>query len=287
MYQPELDAAIAAAREATQSILKHYSLNIIAEEKIGTDNYSEPVTIADRAASRIIVDLLREAFPEDGILSEEEFDDVHLRIKKDRVWIIDPIDGTQGFVNKDGDFAVQIGLAENGVPIVGVVMVPAHDVTYYASLGEGTWIVSGDEKPQRLSVSEKTDTREMCVATSRNHPTPRMERIKEHFGITKEEKRGSVGLKVGLIAERECDLYINLSPRTKFWDTCAPQIILEEAGGRLTDIFGQPLKYDIEDVQNYGGIVASNGVSHPFIIEGLKPLLNEFGRLKIKAKGGK
>ena len=58
-------------------------------------------------------------------------------------------------------------------------------------------------------------------------------------------------LKVGLIAERECDLYINLSPRTKFWDTCAPQVILEEAGGRLTDLFGEEFRYDIEDVQNH------------------------------------
>jgi 3'(2'), 5'-bisphosphate nucleotidase len=286
MYERELDSAIAAAREATQSILKHYSLNITAEEKIGIDNYSEPVTIADRAASRVIVELLREAFPNDGILSEEEFDDVHLRVTKDRVWIIDPIDGTQGFVNKDGDFAVQIGLAEKGEPAVGVVMVPAHDVTYYASRGGGAWVVPDNDEPRPLRVSGKSDPREMCVATSRNHPTPRMARIKEHFGITREEKRGSVGIKVGLIAEQECDLYINLSPRTKFWDTCAPQIILEEAGGSLTDIYGQRIRYDIEDVQNYGGVVASNDLSHPAIIEGLKPLLIEFGRPKLKAKTG-
>ena len=287
MYQRELESAISAARNATESIQHHYTLNIIAEEKVGIDNYSEPVTVADRAASRIIVDMLREAFPDDGILSEEEFDDVEHRIAKDRVWVIDPIDGTQGFVNKDGDFAVQIGLVERGEPVVGVVMLPVHDFTYYASRGNGTWLVSGDNEPLRLQVSDKTDQREMCIATSRNHPTPRMARIKEHFGITKEQKRGSVGLKIGLIAEQECDLYINLSPRTKFWDTCAPQIILEEAGGKLTDIFGERFRYDIEDVQNYGGIVAANGVSHDSIIEKLRPLLNEFGRLKIKAKGGK
>lgn len=287
MFHSELTAAVAVAREASQSILRHYALDIIAEEKLGLDNYSEPVTIADRAASRIIVDGLRSAFPNDGILSEEEIDDVQLRVTKNRVWIIDPIDGTQGFVNKDGDFAVQIGLAENGEPVAGVVLLPVHDVVYYASRGGGAWSVSGADEPQRLAVSRKMEPSEMTVASSRNHPTPRMERIKEYFGISKEQKRGSVGLKVGLIAEQECDLYINLSPRTKFWDTCSPQIILEEAGGALTDIFGERIRYDIEDVQNYSGVVATNGVSHSLIIEKLKPLLNEFGRFKVKAKSGK
>jgi 3'(2'), 5'-bisphosphate nucleotidase len=93
-------------------------------------------------------------------------------------------------------------------------------------------------------------------------------------------------LKIGLIAESICDIYIHLSPRTKFWDTCAPQIILEEAGGRVTDIFGEPMSYDLADVQNYGGILASNGISHKKAVEQLRPVLNEIGRLKISSKAG-
>jgi 3'(2'), 5'-bisphosphate nucleotidase len=84
-----------------------------------------------------------------------------------------------------------------------------------------------------------------------------------------------------LIIEQQCDLYVHLSPRTKQWDTCAPEIILTEAGGRLTDLFGQPLRYNHPDVQNRNGIVATNGAAHERIIELLAPLLHEFGRLPV------
>jgi len=92
-------------------------------------------------------------------------------------------------------------------------------------------------------------------------------------------RRGSVGLKVSLIASRECDIYIHPSPRTKLWDTCAPQAILEEAGGKLTDLFGREIQYDRRDVQNWDGVVASNGASHAAAIKHLRPLLAEFGRV--------
>jgi len=105
------------------------------------------------------------------------------------------------------------------------------------------------------------------------------------LGVAGELSRGSVGLKIGLIAEKACDLYIHLSPRTKLWDTCAPQIILEEAGGRLTDLFGEEFRYDIEDLQNHGGICATNGAAHDETIRRLRPILNEFGRLKHRSKG--
>jgi 3'(2'), 5'-bisphosphate nucleotidase len=82
-----------------------------------------------------------------------------------------------------------------------------------------------------------------------------------------------------LIVEQQCDLYIHLSPRTKQWDTCAPEIILREAGGCLTDLFGRPISYNRPEVQNRNGIVASNSVAHDKIIESLRPLLRQFGRV--------
>src|SRR5687768_217671 len=100
MLQKELEAAIGLARTASESILDHYSREIFAEQKLGVDEYFEPVTAADRDASRIIVDGLAEAFPDDAVLSEEEADDAEKRLSKERVWIIDPIDGTAGFVKK-------------------------------------------------------------------------------------------------------------------------------------------------------------------------------------------
>lgn len=284
MLEKELKAAIRLAQRASETILEYYALEIISEQKLGVDNLYEPVTAADRAASRIIVEGLAEAFPDDAILSEEEADNRTDRLSKERVWIIDPIDGTAGFVKKDGDFAVQIGLSVKGEAQLGVVLLPFHGRLFYAVKGLGTYVVDRGGKPQKLTASNKTDFAEMTLAYSRNHPSPGISRILEDFGFRGGVQRGSVGLKIGLIAEQVCDLYIHLSPRTKLWDTCAPQIILEEAGGKLTDLFGEKFTYDVADLQNYGGIVASNRASHELALAKLKPLLVEFSRHRILAK---
>lgn len=283
MLERELATAIELARNAGASIMEFYAADIVVEKKYGADNSSEPVTIADRTASRIIVEGLAEAFPEDGILSEEEDDLIEIRAASERVWMIDPIDGTWGFIKKDGDFGVQIGLCVGSEAVLGVVFLPANDLLYYAVKDEGAFLRDGDGAAKRLQVSGETDFSRMSLATSRNHRSARMSRVVEEFGFRREVKRGSVGLKVGLIAEQTCDLYIHLSPRTKFWDTCAPQIILEEAGGRLTDVFGYSIDYNLSDVQNHNGVLASNGATHGAAVEHLKPLLNEFGRLRVKA----
>lgn len=279
MLENEIETAIRLARQAGNSILEFYKNGFVAEEKLGVDNYTEPVTVADREASRIIVEGLADVFPDDGVLSEEEPDDL-VRLAKQRVWVIDPMDGTAGFVKKDGDFGVQIGLAVGGVPMAGVVFLPYHDILYYAATGEGAFAIAGDSSQTKLTVSTETDLSLMNLAASRNHRTPRLSRVIEEMGIRNEVRRGSVGLKIGLIATQDCDLYIHLSPRSKIWDTCAPQIILEEAGGRLTDLFGSPIRYDVSDVQNHNGVLATNGVVHDMAVSMLRPILNEFGRLK-------
>ncbi len=284
MLEHELETAITVARLAGKTILKHYADGFVTEEKIGADNFSEPVTIADREASRIIVDCLAAEFPDDAILSEEEVDDLEHRTSKRRVWIIDPIDGTAGFVNHDGDFGVQIGLAIDGIAVVGVVYLPFHDILSYAVKDGGSFVVNGTEKPERVRTSDVFEFAELKLAVSRNHLSRRMSDVIQHFGFTKITRRGSVGLKVGLIADQSCDVYIHPSPRTKLWDTCAPQIILEEAGGRFTDIFGLEMRYDRADLQNRNGILATNGAAHSSVVEHLSPLLDQFGRTPFIAK---
>ena len=148
----------------------------------------------------------------------------------------------------------------------------------YAVKGGGSFTAIGSGEPVRMSTSDRTDLSAMTIAVTRNHLTPRMKRIIEHFGFTNIVRRGSVGLKAGLIASRICDIYIHPSPRTKIWDTCAPQIILEEAGGMLTDIFGGPLRYDRAQLQNLNGILASNGAVHEQAVERLGSVLAELGR---------
>lgn len=281
LYEGELRVALKLAREAGAIILEDYSKPIKVERKLDSDDYLEPVTKTDRAANELIVTGIRSAFPDDGILAEESID-TERRLDKQRVWMIDPLDGTNGFITRDGDFAVQIGLAENGESVMGVVYQPLPDVLYWGVKGGGAWIQHRNEDNIRARVSEHADPQRMRLAASRSHRSPRMDRVVKALEIKEEVNRGSVGVKVGLIIERHCDLYIHLSPRTKQWDTCAPEAILNEAGGRVTDLFGHPLAYNSPEVQNRNGIVASNGFAHDYTIERLKPLLNEFGRIRVR-----
>jgi 3'(2'), 5'-bisphosphate nucleotidase len=277
IYEREIKVATELARQAGAVLLEHYNSPFMVEQKINAQNEFEEVTAADREANELIVSRLQKEFPDDGILAEESVDNAD-RLDKDRVWLIDPMDGTKNFINRDGDFAVQIGLAVGGESVLGVVYQPVRRVLYRAARNEGAWIEAGDEPAARLSVSNLTRPNEMILASSRSHRGPRMERVVSAFGFKDETRRGSVGVKIGLIAERHADLYLHLSPSTKQWDTCGPEAILAEAGGRLTDLFGQPLRYNGLRVENRNGIVATNGAAHEMVIENLRPLLREFGR---------
>src|SRR6266446_1027269 len=257
-YDHELGVAVALAREAGAAILDLYEGPIEVQQKFHLD-LREPVTLADRIANDLIVNAIRRDFPDDGILAEESVD-TDRRLGKRRVWVIDPLDGTNGFIDGNGDFAVQIGLAEDGECVVGVVYQPLTGVLYRAVRGQGTWIERPEYEPERAQVSDQRDVTRMRLAASRSHRSSRMNKVVSILGVKEEVRRGSVGIKVGLIVERQCDLYVHLSSRTKQWDTCAPQLILTEAGGQMTDLFGQPLRYNVLDVQNRNGLVASNGV---------------------------
>ncbi len=278
-YDREMSVSLELAREAGAAILDVYDGPFEIEEKAGGGDL-EPVTQADRVANEIIVQRLSREFPEDGILAEESID-TERRLGKSRVWMVDPLDGTTGFIDGNGDFAVQIGLIEGGECVLGVVYQPLTGVLYRAVRGGGAWVARPEVEPERAHVSDHTDLATMRLAASRSHRSPRMDRVVQSFGVKQEVRRGSVGIKVGLIVEQQCDLYVHLSPRTKQWVTCAPEIILQEAGGKLTDLFGKPLRYNSPEVQNRNGIVASNGVAHAEIIAALAPLLTEFGRTPV------
>lgn len=275
-YDQELRVAIDLARGAGEAILAAYQEPLRVEQKNYEDDV-EPVTQADRIANELIVNGLKAQFPSDGILAEESVD-TERRLHKSRVWMVDPLDGTNGFIDGNGDFAVQIGLAEAGEVVAGVVYLPLTGVLYRAVRGGGTWVERPQRAPEKVVVSDRQTFASMRLAASRSHRSPRMNKVVQRFGFREEVQRGSVGIKIGLLVEQQCDVYIHLSPRTKQWDTCAPQLILTEAGGRLSDLFGRPLNYNVPDVNNRNGLVASNGVSHELIIETLAPLLAEFGR---------
>ncbi len=278
-FDHELRVALELAREAGAAIMSFYEGPLQIEQKHDAHD-REPVTQADKVANEMIVDGLTMSFPDDGILAEESVD-TSRRLGKRRVWMVDPLDGTNGFIDGNGDFAVQIGLAEAGEPVVGIVYQPVTGVLYRAVRGAGTWIERPDFDPEKAGVSSVTDPHAMRLAASRSHRSPRMDKVVRALGVKQEVNRGSVGVKVGLIVEQQCDLYVHLSPRTKQWDTCAPELILREAGGELTDLFGSPLLYNVRDVQNRNGLVATNGVAHKQIVSALSPLLDHFGRVPV------
>jgi 3'(2'), 5'-bisphosphate nucleotidase len=279
-FERELGVCVELARRAGEAALAYYGKPLRVDHK---DEFNEPVTQADRAVNELIVSALRESFPEDGILAEESVD-TDRRIGRRRVWMIDPIDGTKGFIAGTGDFAVQIGLAVEGRACLGVLYAPATDVLYWAARGHGAWVLrptseAGESaRAERLGVTAETELGRMRLAESRSHRGPRMESLVRALGVRAEVRSHSVGIKVGLLVERQADLYIHLSPKTKQWDTCAPEAVLAEAGGRMTDIWGGPLLYNTPDVLNRNGLVASNGAAHDAVVERLRPLLAEWGR---------
>jgi 3'(2'), 5'-bisphosphate nucleotidase len=278
-FDRELRVACELARTAGAAILEQYEGPLNIKQK-NYDDDIEPVTQADTIANDLIVTGLKREFPDDGILAEESVD-TERRLAKSRVWMVDPLDGTNGFIEGNGDFAVQIGLTEAGKCVMGVVYQPLTGVLYRAVSGAGTWIERPQFEPQRATVSDTKILSKMRLAASRSHRSPRMNKVIARLGFESEVQRGSVGIKIGLLVEQQCDVYIHLSPRTKQWDTCAPEVILTEAGGCISDLFGYPLNYNVPDVQNRNGLVASNGAAHDQIIETLAPLLTEFGRKRI------
>ena len=279
-FERELRACVELARRAGETALAYYGKPLRVEHK---GEFDEPVTQADRAVNELIVRALREEFPEDGILAEESVD-TDRRIGRERVWMIDPIDGTKGFIAGTGDFCVQIGLAVGGRAALGVLYAPATDVLYWGARGHGAWVVrptsEADQsvKAERLSVTAETELSRMRLAESRSHRERRMDSVVNVLGVRAEVRSHSVGIKVGLLVERQADLYMHLSPKTKQWDTCAPETVLAEAGGRMTDVWGDPLRYNTPDVLNRNGLVASNGAAHEEVIARLGPLLAEWGR---------
>ncbi|MFL6257191.1 MAG: 3'(2'),5'-bisphosphate nucleotidase CysQ [Pyrinomonadaceae bacterium] len=281
-FEHELRVGVELARRAGEASLVYYGKPMRVEHK---EEFDEPVTQADRAVNELIVRALCEEFPGDGILAEESVD-TDRRIGRERVWMIDPIDGTRGFIAGTGDFCVQIGLAVAGRAALGILYAPATDVLYWAARGHGAWVVRPtsealkSSKAERLSVTSEKKLSRMRLAESRSHRGPRMESLMSVLGVRAEVRSHSVGIKVGLLVEQQADLYIHLSPKTKQWDTCAPEAVLAEAGGRMTDVFGGPMLYNTPDVLNRNGLVASNGAAHEEVIARLGPLLDEWGRVR-------
>jgi len=240
--------------------------------RIDSKAENEPVTEADHAANHLIVDRLAAEFPGDVILSEEIPDDGS-RLGARRVWMVDPIDGTRDFILGANGFAVMIGLAVEGRPVLGVVSQPPTDKTYGGVVGEGAALHLPGQAPIPLHTSTLAAPPGIRLVASKSHRTPRVDAVRRALQIEDEMNIGSVGLKIGMVAEATRDLYVYTGGRTKIWDTCGPEAILLAAGGRMTDMDGRPLDYGSKDLMNRRGIIASNGPLHDTVIAALAPVI--------------
>ena len=243
-----LDTARRAAFAAGEAIMAVYAQDFDVRHKLD----KTPVTEADLAAERIIVDRLMSAFPDIACIAEELCEAEGIPPYCDRFWAIDPLDGTKEFIARNGEFAVLIALVEEGRPVLGVVHGPAVGLTY-AACGPGTairWRKGGAPEPIQARAPRADG---LVVIHSRSHENSR--RLAEFLQSYPVRKRKSCGsaLKFGVIAAGEADLYPRFGT-TMEWDTAAGQAVLEAAGGRVETLAGIPLAYGKPGLKNDGFI---------------------------------
>lgn len=260
----ELQVAEDAARAAGELIRVHYERGTVAIE---TKADSSPVTEADKDANAAILAILQAAFPADAILSEET-PDTEARFTNHRVWIIDPLDGTKDFINRTGEFCVHVGLAVEGHPVVGAVYQPITRVMASASKGHGAWRTFPDGKRERIHVSSTAELAALRVGTSRAYPSAKLVEFLDEHRITQRVAMGA-STKLVAVAAGELDVVINAGSGEQEWDTCAPEVIVREAGGAYSDRTGQPFLYNQRDPMHHRGSIASNGACHDAIVAAL------------------
>jgi 3'(2'), 5'-bisphosphate nucleotidase len=266
----ELEVAKRLALGAGSILMEHYQRGTSVDWKAPGD----PVTVADREASEFIVGSINREFPEHAVLCEEEPDDL-VRLRRSHVWMIDPMDGTREFIEHRDEFAVQIGLAVEGTPVLGVVYQPTARKLYYAARGLGAFLETNGSITS-LHVSPEQVASRMTIAESRSHRSARVQAIRQTLRIPESILTGSVGLKIGIVCEGRAHLYVHTGRRTYLWDTCGPEAILREAGGRMSDVSNAPLRYDTSEIQNLHGIIATNGVIHDRVVQVTQSVLAGF-----------
>jgi 3'(2'), 5'-bisphosphate nucleotidase len=220
---------------------------------------ASPLTAADMAAHRLIAEALASLTPDIPLISEESSAaDLVMRRQWSRCWVVDPLDGTKEFLSRNGEFCVNIALVENQRAVLGVVHAPVKALTYHAVAGEGAFLTEADGTVRRLSCRPLVAGRDIIIVASRHHGSENekilLDNIRREFGEFQLKNFGSA-FKTCLVAEGGADCYPRFGP-TMEWDTAAPQVVLEEAGGQLLSPAGEPFRYNARDtLTNHGFVV--------------------------------
>lgn len=233
--------AIDIATSAGDAILQYFDNGNF--EQFSKDD-SSPVTSADYAANEVVISALESLTPDIPILSEEtEHINLAKRVDWQRYWLIDPLDGTQEFVAGRADFAVNIALIENGQPVIGVIHAPATKTTYWGVKGEGAYKLKNGLSEKVVANTIDPEKPYLRVAISRVQTLDTITKYIKPDTSIEFISLGSCALKSCLVAEGKADIYIRVGP-TGEWDTAAPQVIVQEAGGCIIDSEFGPLSYN-------------------------------------------
>lgn len=231
-----LPAVIDAAQKAGEILLSHFHSGFSHSITIKSDQ--SPVTQADIAANKIIVELLKKIDPNIPILSEEnDIPDFAIRQTWSRYWLIDPLDGTRGYIRRSPEFCVNIALIENYEPVLGVIYSPVDDTCYYATNHKDAFLIVPDTK-----VIQKISTAINNKNTLRFLTGNFDKKLEKQFGDVIITQMNSA-IKFAVIANGLADVYVRFGP-TSEWDTAAGQCIVIAAGGSVVDFNGHPLQYN-------------------------------------------
>jgi len=233
-----LPAVIDIARAAGVEIMRVYQQNFAVKMK---DDHS-PLTEADLASQRLIAARLAALTPDIPLLAEESTSaDIALRRSWPTLWLVDPLDGTREFVKRNGEFTVNIALVHEHVAVLGVLYAPALNILYAAARGQGAMRIDADGARHTLRAAQPAASPPRILG-SRSHRGQTLDRLLTRLQSYELLAIGSA-LKFGWLADGRGDFYARIGP-TSEWDTAAGQIIAEEAGARVTDLQGQPLRYN-------------------------------------------
>jgi 3'(2'), 5'-bisphosphate nucleotidase len=246
-----LPKVLALADRAGAVILEHYAGEIVAATKADRS----PVTEADEAAERVILAGLAELTPDIPVVAEEAAAKGGLpELRSGRFWLVDPLDGTREFLSKNGEFTVNIGLVDDGVPIMGVVTAPAKNLAWWGASGQGSCRREGSDVSD-IRVRARPASGVVAVA-SRSHRDADTDAWLAAQGITDTVSAGS-SLKFCLVAEGKADAYPRFGT-TMEWDTAAGHAVLLAAGGRMSTVAGEPFRYAKPGFKN-PGFIAEGG----------------------------
>ncbi len=262
MYEHELEVAVAAARSAGAAVKSWYDGTVTVQKK---ENNS-PLTEADVESNRIIQAAIMDAFPDDGWLSEETRD-TDERLGKQRAWIVDPLDGTREFVKRIPEFVVCIGLADRGEAVVGVEYNPVSEEFFAGAKGLGLTLNGA-----AVHTTELADLKQARVLASRSED--KRGEWDEFCDDMRVELTGSVAYKLGLIAAGRADATFSLTPKNE-WDVCAGAALILAGGGRMTDRYAKPLRFNQSDTKLPGLIACAASLFDPIVA-----LLRQRGRME-------